>query len=363
MRLLLLLSASAVVIVTPLEAAAQCQSDNDCRYGRTCRQGHCAYPDSSCERDVDCADGGICEGGRCLVPTPSPSAAAAELPLLPPPRPAVMRTLKVRRTDGGSRFVDPIAWGGRGPITPRPHGTSEFEFQYGSGKIPCCPEGECGDQGKASSMQLSLGGNSIIANIVSLGFSMALFRWNEVDGCHGEDFSLGDVQMRLAVLAYRNSGPNHWFGLTPFVRVLMTSGSTLTPAGGGYYAILEPGVALGYGRGMFSASLHLSGMVGFTDTDPIGGFISHLSAAVRPVSIIGIIAGFELGYGTPADQDALPVSLTAGLRLYMGQSVALDVTSRVAVTEAARFSDANAALGLWALGVKLSIVWRGYGRP
>ena len=79
--------------------------------------------------------------------------------------------------------------------------------------------------------------------------------------------------------------------------------------------------------------------------------------------LLGIMLGLEAGYGLPDDEDATPVAMTAGLRLYLGQRVALDVGSRIAFNDEARHSDPNAAYGLWSLGVRLSIVWRGLGRP
>lgn len=358
-----------VVCAYPHLAVAQCENDEDCRYGRLCQDGQCTYPAGSCERDVDCPDGSICEAGRCMVAAPSAATASErEEHDLPPPRPAVIRGLRPRQTDGGARFVDPIEWGGRGAISPRPHGTSVFEFQYGSGQIPCQPGCTCDSESTtgANSAQLTLGGDSIVGRIVSIGFSMALFRWVGLDGCDDSlySISLGDVQMRLGVLAYRHSGPNHWFGLTPFIRILMSAGYS-SGLGGGYFAILEPGVALGFAYNMISMSLHLSGLVGFPggDADTFGGFLSHLSFGVRPINIIGIIADLEVGYGMPADPEAVPVAIALGVRLYLGRAIALDVASRIAATEAARYSDNNAAVGLWSLSVRLAIVWRGMGRP
>jgi hypothetical protein len=195
---------------------------------------------------------------------------------------------------------------------------------------------------------------------------MALFRWVGLEGCDEliNPISLGDVQMRLGVLAYRNSGPNHWFGLTPFIRILMSAGYS-SSLSGGYFAILEPGVALGYAYRMISLSLHLSGLVGFSggDGDTLGGFLSHLSFGVRPINILGIIADLEVGYGTPAEPDSVPVAIALGIRLYLGRAIALDVATRIAATEEARYSDNNAAVGLWSLSVRLAIVWRGMGRP
>lgn len=363
------LAAFIVVGAFPLVVLAQCESDEDCRYGRVCQDGQCAYPSGSCQRDVDCPDGSICEAGRCMVAAPSGAVSSErEEQVLPPPRPAIIRGLRQRQTDGGARFVDPIEWGGRGAISPRPHGTSVFEFQYGAGQIPCQPGCTCDSESTtgANSAQLTLGGDSVVGNIVSIGFSMALFRWVGLDGCDDSltAISLGDVQMRLGVLAYRNSGPNHWFGLTPFIRILMSAGYS-SGLGGGYFAILEPGVALGFAYNMISLSLHLSGLVGFPggDGDTFGGFLSHFSFGVRPINILGIIANLETGYGTPAEPDAVPVAIAIGVRLFLGRALALDVATRIAATEAARYSDNNAAVGLWSLSVRLAIVWRGMGRP
>jgi hypothetical protein len=347
----------------PAAARAQCETDTDCRYGRVCQEGRCTYPANACERDVECPEGAICESGRCVIAAPAADeAAAAAQQVLPPPRPAVIRGLRPRRTDGGARFVDPIEWGGRGAISPRPHGTSTFELQYGNGQIPC---GAGGELTQTNSVQLTLGGDSIVGNIVSIGFSMALFRWVGQEDCGADAgaYSLGDVQMRLGVLAYRNSGPNHWFGLSPFVRILMSSGSLGLGSGAAYYAILEPGVAVGFSYGMFSASLHLAGVVGFEIEDTLGGFNSHLSFGLRPIDLLGIVVDLEVGYGLPGLPEAVPVAFAAGLRLFLGQTIALDISSRIAITEEARYSDNNAAYGLWALGVRLAIVWRGLGRP
>lgn len=344
------------------EAVAQCEGDEDCRYGRVCEEGRCAYPADSCERDIDCPEGAICESGRCVVASPAANTTSnrRDRHVLPPPRPAVVRGLRPRETDGGQRFVDPIEWGGRGALSPRPHGTSTFEFQYGNGQIPC---GSTGEDTQTNSLQLTLGGDSIIGNIVSVGFSMALFRWMGMDDCD-ESYALGDVQMRLGVLAWHHSGPNHWFGITPFVRILMSSGTGMLGVGGAYYAVLEPGVALGFAYGMFSVSLHAAGTVAFlVDDDSVGGFNSHLSFGLRPINLLGIMVDFELGYGLPGDPEAVPVAIAAGLRLYLGRSIALDVASRIAITEVARYSDANSAAGLWSLGVRLAIVWQGLGRP
>ena len=357
-----------IVAVIPLAAltfssvaAAQCETDEDCRYGRVCQDGRCSYPASACERDVDCPEGAICESGRCVIAAPvAEDSASSSQQLLPPPRPAAVRGLRPRRTDGGERFVDPIESGGRGAISPRPHGTSIFEFQYGNGQIPCPIDGA---ETRTNSLQLTLGGDSIIGNIVFIGFSMALFRWVGMDDCV-EDYSLGDVQMRLGVLAYRNTGPNHWFGITPFVRILMSAGGLLLGTGGSYFAILEPGLSVGYVYRMFSVSLHASAIIGFTtDDDTLGGFNSHLSFGLRPIDLLGIIVDFELGYGLPGEPSAVPVAIAAGIRLFLGRTIALDVTSRVAITEPARYSDANSAMGLWSMGIRLAIVWRGLGRP
>ncbi len=354
-----------VVALWPSLAFGQCETDEDCRYGRICQEGLCTYPSGTCQRDVDCPEGAICESGRCVVAAPEGATASQTTEqVLPPPRPAIVRGLRPRRTDGGAAFVDPIEWGGRGAISPRPHGTSVFDFQYGSGSIPC-PAGcaDCFEETDVNSVQLTLGGESIVGNIVSIGFSMALFRWAGLDACDADVIDLGDVQMRLGVLAWHHSGPNHWFGLTPFVRILMSAGATSFFSGGAYSAILEPGVAVGYSYRFFSVSLHLSGLVGFADGNTIGGFLSHLSFGVRPINILGILGDLEVGYGLPGDQDAVPVAIILGLRLYLGRTIALDVGSRIAATEAARSSDANAAIGLWSLAVRLSIVWRGLGRP
>ncbi len=354
-----------IALFTPRLALAQCETDDDCRYGRVCRDGRCAYPANACERDVDCPEGQVCESGTCVnaVPVSSPfPSSGADREVLPPPRPAVINNIRPRRTDGGARFVDPIEWGGRGHISPRPHGTSTFEFQYGSGQVPC-PHPDCGcdEQGEVSSFQLTLGGDSIVANILTIGFSMALFRWAEVGDC--PIMSLGDVQMRLSVLAWRHRGRNHWFGITPFLRILMSAGEGSSIWGAGYFAMLEPGLALGLAYHWFSVSLHLSGLVGFSGDDTLGGFLSHLSLGVRPISLLGIIVDLEVGYGTPADPEAVPVALMAALRLYLGSTIALDVASRFALTESARTSDANAAAGLWSVGLRLAVVWRGLGRP
>lgn len=350
------------VILFSSNVEAQCETDEDCRYGRVCQEGSCTYPADACERDIDCPEGAICESGRCVVASPAANSSAtqSERHMLPPPRPAVVRGLRPRRTDGGQRFVDPIEWGGRGAVSPRPHGTSIFEFQYGNGQIPC---GASGEDAQTNSLQLTLGGDSIIGNIVSVGFSMALFRWMGMEDCD-ESYSLGDVQMRLGVLAWHHSGPNHWFGITPFVRILMSSGAGLAGVGGSYYAILEPGVSLGFAYGMFSASLHAAGLVSFlVDDESVGGFNSHLSFGLRPINLLAIMLDLEVGYGLPGDDDAVPVAMAAGLRLFLGRSIALDVATRIALTEVARYSDANAAAGLWSLGVRLAIVWRGLGRP
>jgi hypothetical protein len=279
--------------------------------------------------------------------------------------------LRPRRTDGGERFVDPIEWGGRGPISPRPHGTSVFDFQYGSGQIACpTPPGD--DTG-VNSFQLTLGGDSIVANIISIGFSMALFRWARVDdSCDldrseayelHDDFSLGEIQMRLAVLAWSHRGRNHWFGVTPFMRILLSAGTAAPLTGGGYIAMIEPGVAMGFAYRIFSLSLHLSGMVSVGAEDTSGGFLSHLTLGVRPINLLAVVVNLEVGYGTPADSEAVPVGLIAGLRLFLGSTIALDIASRFALSEAARTSDPNAAVGLWSLGLRLSVVWRGLGRP
>jgi hypothetical protein len=368
MRLAGLVTALFALLALPRLAAAQCATDDDCRYGRVCQDGQCTYQTTPCERDVDCAEGSICESNRCTVAAPAAAATAASRePVLPPPRPAVIRGLRPQRTDGGAIFVDPIEWGGRGAISPRPHGTSVFDFQYGNGKIPCLSsDPTCCDadgMGSVNSAQLLLGGESLIGNIVSIGFSMALFRWLGLDACDYQDFALGDIQMRLGVLAYHRSGANTWFGLSPFLRILMAPGTSGLGASSGYYAILEPGIALGYAWRLLSVSLHVSGLVGFLYEGTFGGFLSHLTVGVRPINLLGIIADLEVGYGTAADQGAVPVAVLIGLRLYLGQSVALDVSSRIAATEVARYSDVNAAVGLWSLGLKLSIVWRGLGRP
>lgn len=366
-RLAVTVAAALVAVALPRLAAAQCETDADCRYGRVCQDGQCAYPTTPCERDVDCSEGSICESNRCVIAAAvAATAPESREPVLPPPRPAVIRGLRQQRTDGGQIYVDPIEWGGRGAISARPHGTSVFEFQYGNGKIPYAAGSDCTDaEGMATvnSAQLLLGGDSLIGNIVSLGFSMALFRYVGFGDCASPSFALGDVQMRLGVLAYRHGGANHWFGLSPFIRILMSAGSAGMGGAGAYYAVLEPGVALGYAWRLLSVSLHLSGLVGFLHEDTYGGFLSHLTVGVRPINLLGIIGDLEVGYGLPADQGAVPVAVLIGVRLYLGQSVALDVSSRIAATESARTSDANAAWGLWSLGLKLSIVWRGLGRP
>lgn len=43
---------------------ARCTSDNECRAGRVCVQGACAY--ATCARDVDCPEPMICEKGSCV---------------------------------------------------------------------------------------------------------------------------------------------------------------------------------------------------------------------------------------------------------------------------------------------------------
>jgi hypothetical protein len=206
-----------------------------------------------------------------------------------------------------------------------------------------------------------------VGDIVFIGFSMALFRWVGMEDCGDDYYSLGDVQMRLGVAAYTHSGPNHWLGITPFVRVLMSAGSLSGPAGA-YLAILEPGLAVGYAYKMFSVSLHAAGIVVFTGAGEtgdrtIGGFNSHLTFGLRPIDLLGIIVDLELGYGLPAEPEAVPAAIAAGFRLYLGRTIALDVTSRIAITEEARYSDANSAMGLWSMGLRLAIVWRGLGRP
>jgi hypothetical protein len=356
--------ALAVISFWARDARAQCESDADCRYGRVCRDGECMSMQRACQRDVDCPEGQVCESGTCMaaVGVPSPFAGgAAGSDELPPPRPSVLSSIRPQHTDGGARFVDPIEWGGRGHISPRPHGTSIFEFQYGSGQVEC-PGSECGcdDQADVNAFQLILGGDSVVANIMSIGFTMALFRWAEIGEC--PIMSLGDVQMRLSVLAYSHRGRNHWFGLTPFLRILLSTGEGSWVYGGGYFAVLEPGLATGFSYGMFSTSLHLSAIVGFGE-ETLGAFLSHLSFGLRPIDLLAVIVDLELGYGTPADADALPVALMAALRLYLGSSIALDVASRFALTEDAWYSDANSAGGKWSLGVRLAVVWRGLGRP
>lgn len=354
------LAALAAVAILSLsaEAAAQCETDDDCRYGRVCRDGRCAYPESSCETDVDCPRGQICETGRCVTAAPvAEPAREAEGELLPPPRPSTLSTLRPRQTDGGEAFVDPIEWGSRGAISPRPHGTSVFDFQYGSGEIPCPNEPDEGCD--ANSFVLTLGGDSIVANIISIGFSMALFRWASVESVASDDFSLGDIQMRLAILAYRHRGRDHWFGLSPFLRILLSS--SFDPSR--YIALLEPGLALGYAYRIFSVSLHLAGMVGVGGEETFGGFLSHLSVGVRPIDLLAVIVDLEVGYGAYNDYEAVPVALLAGLRFFLGSSVVLDISSRFALNQAARISDPNAAIGLWSLGLRLTIAWRGLGRP
>ena len=182
-------------------------------------------------------------------------------------------------------------------------------------------------------------------------------------GCEGDDYSIGDVQMRVAVLAYSRSEGRSWFGVTPFVRLLLSAGGGLVVPGSAYYALIEPGLAIGYSIGMFSISAHLAGIVGLTEVETIGLFLSHLSIGVRPVDLLAVIADLEVGYGMPGDEDAVPVAIVAGLRMFLGRMLAIDLATRVAATEAARYSDANAAAGLWSIGLRLSVVWRGLGRP
>ncbi|RLB48769.1 MAG: hypothetical protein DRI90_25140 [Deltaproteobacteria bacterium] len=70
------------MLLIPSDVLAGCQSDDDCRAGRLCRDGDCVYP--SCVKDVDCPEDQICERRACVPPRPTPAPSVPAPPVSAP---------------------------------------------------------------------------------------------------------------------------------------------------------------------------------------------------------------------------------------------------------------------------------------
>lgn len=81
---------AAALTLTAWNAAAGCETDDECKGDRVCVEGACTAPTSAgCSSDVECPGDKICAQGHCTLP--SPPAAQAEAPAVPSPPAAAVR--------------------------------------------------------------------------------------------------------------------------------------------------------------------------------------------------------------------------------------------------------------------------------